>query len=274
MPNMSEYIAVSKLLPAWAAVASAEDEHRYNEDSLWDFIAFSIKLHEIRFIAPIKMVNEVRLKPDLRTPFEYIVPLRRVAELARFVGTLDPATMFNEVKLPDLRTPIKYTASHHRAEELSRFMETLDRSTLGELMLAKSDLRIFAHRWNLKVPSILEEIEVGALEDPTGKAQPSVDREPSPPDAVPSDINQSARSSTSKIPYSHEFLRKNPRGPNRAKYEQALEAMRRDIQSGRSTELSGMTEESLAREYNVSRTTFRRAREALALEILTSDRNK
>jgi hypothetical protein len=60
-----------------------------------------------------------------------------------------------------------------------------------------------------------------------------------------------------------------PRGPRPQKFEQTKEAMRNELQQGRLTvaQLDDMLEKNLATNYNVSRDTARKARNAVLLEL-------
>ncbi len=104
-----EYIAVSRLLPVWSAeIAPPETNEDDVASELWNLIAYSI-IHElVSFSVPENILNDIKIKAGWEHPYEHI--------------------------------------EGARIRELNRFMAAQGRSVLGDLMVAKVDLREVASR--------------------------------------------------------------------------------------------------------------------------------
>jgi hypothetical protein len=242
MRKISEHIPVSRLLPAWAD-AIAKSGGTISEGDIWDLMAFSIKLHEIEVLASEPMLlemNEIKLKTGFKTPFEGTAPINRLSHLIQFMDTLDP-------------------------------------STLGSLMVAKKDLRAFADRYNLEIPSILEESEVDTVEGNSGelRKEPSIDfevRRTNTPSIKIDPVQSRAVNFTALA----EILENRKPGPRPIKFERAVAEMRQDIQSGKRSieDLNALTEDALRRAYDLRRNLARRARKVVTQEIIARNSNK
>ena len=221
-----EYIPISQLLPVWSvALASPGTSEDDAVNDLWDLIAYSIVHERVSFAIPEKFLDEIKIRAGWKHPYEHV--------------------------------------AGPRIQELNRFMIGLGSSALGELLVAKDNLREIAKELGLTVPTILQD----NIYDPP---EISDERRTSGNHVV----EAASADSPVAIDYSEIPLKKKQRGAKPIKYERTLDAMRRDIQTGTRTlvALHNLTEKELAGNYAVSRETARKALNAVALEIAPKSR--